>query len=168
MTETAIIQKKIETIVPQVAEENEQIEDTLEKLVSEEIRNKTTFHLNQISQNNISEKSVEISNYLGNHGFIRWFSRVLVQRRAALENSMQLNYVNLLKAINQRNLYSHVTKESYLFLRHLLNNQNEKQNDKNVMKNIGTFIGQITLARNKPIIIKYLNVKNLLTDAFKH
>ena len=30
------------------------------------------------------------------------------------------------------------------------------------MKNIGTFLGQITLARNKPIVIKYLNIKNLL------
>lgn len=71
-------------------------------------------------------------------------------------------YVNLLEHMNKRNLYQVVTKETYVYLKFLLSAKHEKQNEINLMKNIGTFLGQITLARNKPIVIKYLNIKTLL------
>lgn len=34
------------------------------------------------------------------------------------------------------------------------------------MKNLGNWLGQITLARNRPIVLKYLNIKSLLADAY--
>ena len=65
---------------------------------------------------------------------------MLVQKRAALEqNPMQLNYVHLLSKVNKRPLFKRVIKETYIFLRYLLTNKQEKNNEKNLMKNLGTF-----------------------------
>ncbi len=49
--------------------------------------------------------------------------------------------MNLLKSMNKPNLYKLVIKETYIYLRILLNNKQERQNEKNLMKNIGTFLG---------------------------
>ena len=49
--------------------------------------------------------------------------------------------MNLLKSMNKSNLYKLVIKETYIYLRILLNNKQERQNEKNLMKNIGTFLG---------------------------
>lgn len=74
----------------------------------------------------------------GNPNFLKWFARVLVQKRAALEqNHMQANYVQLLSKVNRRPLYKRVTKETYIFLKYLLTNKHEKANEKNLMKNLG-------------------------------
>lgn len=43
--------------------------------------------------------------------------------------------------MNKSNLYKLVIKETYIYLRILLNNKQERQNEKNLMKNIGTFLG---------------------------
>ena len=37
---------------------------------------------------------------------------------------------------------------------------------KNTLKNLGSWLGAITLSRNKPIIMKFLNVKALLIEGF--
>ena len=43
--------------------------------------------------------------------------------------------------MNKSNLYKLVIKETYIYLRILLNNKQERQNEKNLMKIIGTFLG---------------------------
>lgn len=40
------------------------------------------------------------------------------------------------------------------------------QVEKNMVKNLGSWIGQLTLARSKPIALKYMNIKNILVDAY--
>lgn len=35
-----------------------------------------------------------------------------------------------------------------------------------MMKNLGSWIGSITLSRSKPLPTKYINIKNILVDAF--
>jgi CCR4-NOT transcription complex subunit 1 len=36
------------------------------------------------------------------------------------------------------------------------------------LKNLGGWIGQLTLSRNKPICFKYLNIKLLLAESFQY
>jgi CCR4-NOT transcription complex subunit 1 len=74
--------------------------------------------------------------------------------------------------LDKKNLFSLVLKETYYFLRFLLNNVKNSErmvasaNEKNVLKNIGSWLGSITLARNKPIVMKYLNIKSLIADGY--
>lgn len=49
----------------------------------------------------------------------------------------------------------------------LTGSSSKNQQEKNTFKNLGQWLGQLTLARNKPIIMSYLNLKNLLQEAYE-
>ena len=60
-------------------------------------------------------------------------------------------------------------KETYACInRFLILGSHEKilNQTKNILKNLGVWLGLLTLTREKPIVLKYLNIKNLLVDAF--
>lgn len=148
-------------------QEIEKIHESLDELVKEDQRNKTTFYLNQLSNQNMAECVQDISVFSQSPNFTKWFSRTLVQKRAALEAlPMQMTYVHLLAKVNKKLLYNSVILETYLFLKSLLISKKERQNERNLLKNLGSFLGNITLARNRPIVLKYLNLKSLIVEAF--
>ena len=70
-----------------------------------------------------------------------------------------------------------VIKDTYILLNRLLDvdrgpNSSEKSfiqgSDKNIIKNLGSWLGQLTLARNKPIIMKEFDIKALVVDGFEN
>ena len=140
--------------------------------VPEDIKNRITFLLNNLTINNTEEKANEIKVLIDNEVTTRWFASILVIKRAAHDNIMQKNYISLLNKINNKNLFKLVLKETYNCLNKLLlaektqEKTNFQTNEKNVLKHLGSWLGQITLARNKPIVLKYLNIKSLLAEAF--
>ena len=75
-----------------------------------------------------------------------------MQSKSLFKTVISLTYINLAKMLDKLN-----------------NPDKEKPQDgraKNILKNIGRWLGYLTLARNKPIVLKYLNIKQLLIDAF--
>lgn len=81
---------------------------------------------------------------------------------------MQVNYIKFLNAIGNKALFKLVIRKSYYQIFKILsgNGQNSNQG-KNTFKNLGQWLGQLTLARNKPIIMTYLNLKSLLQEAYE-
>jgi CCR4-NOT transcription complex subunit 1 len=72
-----------------------------------------------------------------------------------------------MQKINKKTLFKAVLRESYnIFSKAVTIVTVLGQNEKNNLKNIGSWIGQLTLGRNKPIVMKYLNIKNLLADSY--
>jgi CCR4-NOT transcription complex subunit 1 len=104
---------------------------------------------------------------------LRWFAYMLVHKRVALENTHQnpmiSTYFNLLVKMNKKLLFTVILKETYSCInRFIILGIHEKilNQTKNILKNLGVWLGLLTLAREKPIVMKYLNIKNLLVDAF--
>ena len=78
-------------------------------------------------------------------------------------------YSSLLAKLNKKSLYNVMLKETYACInRFLILGSHEKilNQTKNILKNLGVWLGLLTLTREKPIVLKYLNIKNLLVDAF--
>lgn len=122
---------------------------------------------------NFEEKANEIKPLLESDTNLRWFAWTLVHKRVALENTHQNpmlpTYSALLSKLNKKSLYNVMLKETYACInRFLILGSHEKilNQTKNILKNLGVWLGLLTLSREKPIVLKYLNIKNLLVDAF--
>jgi len=141
--------------------------------VPEEVQNRLTFLLNNLEVNKMDERLGEFRTLLENDHIQKWFSKILVYKRAAQENinlsTMLMNYSALMNKLNKKSLFTQVTKDTYACIHKYLNMplaQCDKVNQrKNILKNLGIWLGQLTLKREKPIVLKYLNLKNLLFDA---
>ena len=130
-----------------------------------------TFHLNSLCANNLQEKAIELKKILEkNDSAQKWLSRTLVFKRVIQETLTKHNYLQLISLLQLKALYKLVLKETYTCIHRLLSLQvagNDKAaiQVKNFLKNLGFWLGHITLARNKPILLKNLNLKVLLTEA---
>lgn len=141
--------------------------------VPEETQNRLIFLLNNLDITRMDEKINELRMLLENDQTQKWFAKILVYKRAAQENinlsTMLTNYCIMLAKINRKSLFNYVLKETYTCIHKYLNMppvQSDKTSQrKNVLKNLGSWLGQLTLKREKPIILKHLNLKNLLFDA---
>lgn len=71
----------------------------------------------------------------------------------------------------QPRLFELVTNTTYDCLRVLLKSVDQavvSTSHRTVLKNLGYWLGQITLARNKPLKGKHMDLKNTLLDAFEN
>lgn len=141
--------------------------------VPEETQNRIIFLLNNLDITKMDEKIGEFRNLLENENTQKWFAKILVHKRAAQENiniaPMLTNYCLMLTKLNKKTIFNFVLKETYACIHKYLSMplaQSDKVNQrKNVLKNLGSWLGQLTLKREKPIILKHLNMKTLLFDA---
>lgn len=120
---------------------------------------------------------MEFRPFLENESIQKWLSWILVNKRVALDNINQNQilscYSVLLAKLNKKSLYSIVLKETYNCISKFLSTSqgvSEKalSQNRNILKNLGFWLGCLTLAREKPIVLKYLNLKALLLDAFQN
>ena len=140
--------------------------------IEEEVQNALTFHLNNLSANNVNEKAVDLRKILeSRENAQKWLARTLIFKRVISETLTKNNYLQLLNLLQLKLLNKQILKETYSCIQKLLalqtsNNEKASMQTKSFLKNMGFWLGQITLSRNKPIILKYLNLKQLITEAF--
>lgn len=80
-------------------------------------------------------------------------------------------YNNFLISIHNEKLDKHIEKETYRNIDILLRSVKKQTissfgGDRQLLKNLGFWLGTITIARDKPILKKDLDLKYLLLDAF--
>jgi CCR4-NOT transcription complex subunit 1 len=63
-----------------------------------------------------------------------------------------------------------MTKDTIFYIRKLLNSENIDKSikEQNVLKNLGSWLGIITLSKNRPILAKDLDMKELIIDAYEN
>uniref|UniRef100_A0A914CS85 CCR4-NOT transcription complex subunit 1 n=1 Tax=Acrobeloides nanus TaxID=290746 RepID=A0A914CS85_9BILA len=133
---------------------------------------RVAFLCNNLSQVNLRQKTEEIKVILRECGenFLRWFAQYLVMKRVTLEQNFQPLYNSFLLSINDENLDRYVKQETFRNIKILLRSDkgNAASNfgDRQLLKNLGLWLGQITISRNKPILTRDLDLKCLLFEAF--
>lgn len=127
---------------------------------AENVQDKILFIINNIARNNLEDKTAELVKLLDKSAF-QWFSNYLVVKRASLEPNYHELYLLLLDAVDSRLLYQHVLRETYLNIQILLNSEKTvtSSQDRGLLKNLGSWLGGMTLARNKPIRHKNIAFK---------
>ena len=106
----------------------------------------------------------------GGDDFIHWLAQYLVMKRVTVEQNFQPLYNLFLITISEEKLDEYVKKETFRNVDILLRSDKRQAvsnfGDRQLLKNLGHWLGIITIGRDKPILAKDLDLKYLLLAAF--
>ncbi|KAI7893233.1 CCR4-Not complex component, Not1-domain-containing protein [Mucor mucedo] len=131
------------------------------------VQDKILFIINNVAENNMTSKVTELSKIL-DPALFQWFSHYLIVKRISLEPNNHELYVHLLDAMQNKVLVSHVLAETFSNILILLNSEKTISNssERSLLKNLGSWLGRLTLAKNKPILHKSIAFRDLLLEAY--
>jgi CCR4-NOT transcription complex subunit 1 len=159
-----VIEKEVfrpKSVIERMAAVNVDVLNTT--LPPESIRDQIHFIVNNIAKSNCEAKSVELRNLLTNDHF-NWFANYLVVKRISTQPNLHSMYLTVLDAINSSNLSKVVLDSVYHNVTKLLQSPNitTSSSERSLLRNLGIWLGQTTLARNKPLLQRRVNLKELL------
>lgn len=130
-------------------------------------RDAIMFIINNIAPSNWSAKSQDLQRLFEDQ-WSRWFAHYFIDVRVALEANRHEIYLQILDALASPVLERHILWETYRKARDLLNSEAtmNSASERTTLKTIAMWLGKITLARNKPIRMKELSVKDLLLQGY--
>ncbi|EFO98457.1 CRE-LET-711 protein [Caenorhabditis remanei] len=140
---------------------------------AEAIVDKISFLFNNLSTTNLVQKKDEVLEMIIEHGegFTRWLSQYIVMKRVSIEQNFQPLYNQFVTAIDNPYLDQCIKRETFRNIRILLRTDKKttvasNYSDRQLLKNLGSWLGAITIARNKPILLNDLDLKSLLLEAY--
>ncbi|XP_061679466.1 CCR4-NOT transcription complex subunit 1 isoform X6 [Syngnathoides biaculeatus] len=143
--------------------------DQTERIVEppENVQEKTAFIFNNLSQSNMTQKVEELKETVKEE-FMPWVSQYLVMKRVSIEPNFHSLYSNFLDTLKNPEFVKMVLTETYRNIKVLLTSDKAAANfsDRSLLKNLGHWLGMITLAKNKPILYTDLEIKSLLLEAY--
>ena len=131
----------------------------------EGIQEKVIFFFNNVSEQNLTTKVMELQQALSERDR-QWFAFILVEQRAKLEPNLQQLYLDVLRLLGDKPLWADVLRETYASVQKLLNAEATMQSptERKNLKSLATWLGSLTIARDKPIKHKYIAFKELLIE----
>ncbi|KAL0088093.1 Not1 transcription factor [Phycomyces blakesleeanus] len=130
------------------------------------VQERVSFLINNLSISNLESKKTELEQLLQEPTW-GWFSHYLVVRRVTIEPNNHELYATLLKSLQKSSLIDNVVEETFDNIRILIQSDNNiETTNRDMLKNLGSWLGRMTLARNRPIRHKDLSFKGLLLDAY--
>ncbi|XP_054632170.1 CCR4-NOT transcription complex subunit 1 isoform X6 [Dunckerocampus dactyliophorus] len=143
--------------------------DQTERIVEppENVQEKIAFIFNNLSQSNMTQKVEELKETVKEE-FMPWVSQYLVMKRVSIEPNFHSLYSNFLDTLKNPEFVKMVLTETYRNIKVLLTSDKAAANfsDRSLLKNLGHWLGMITLAKNKPILYTDLEIKSLLLEAY--
>ncbi|KAL2119748.1 hypothetical protein VTJ04DRAFT_6709 [Mycothermus thermophilus] len=133
---------------------------------SEEVQGKVQFVLNNLTENTVQSMSKELRDMLEvkHH---QWFASHLVEERAKMQPNYHHVYLELVKQFEDKTLWDEVLRQTFVSVARMLNSELTMQNstERTHLKNLGGWLGLLTLARDKPIKHKNIAFRQLLIEA---
>jgi CCR4-NOT transcription complex subunit 1 len=142
-------------------------DEAIQEEPQEAVRDKVLFIVNNVAANNIQNKAKELVSILDKK-YYRWFAGYIVGQRAKLEPNYHSLYINMLQILGSKGLELYFVKVTYSQIVKLINNPDTPgtPEKRNLLKNLGQWLGRLLLARNKPILHKNIAFKKLLCEGF--
>ena len=125
------------------------------------------FVINQIAPSNYDVKAQDLLNLFENQ-YSRWFAHYFIDVRVSLEQNRHEIYMRLLELLKSPLFERHVLWETYRKARDLLNSEASinSASERTTLKTIAKWLGRLTLARDKPVKMRELSIKDLLIQGF--
>jgi CCR4-NOT transcription complex subunit 1 len=135
----------------------------------EEVSDRILFIVNNLAPSNFDVKLAEMRD-LFNDAFSRWFAHYLVDQRISTEPNNHQLYLRFLDALDRATLSKFVLQETFVKSASMLNAERTIQSsaERAILKNVGTWLGTITLARDQPIKHKNVSFKDLLIEGYEN
>ncbi len=160
-------------------EEMLESEDVTSCAPSNETKEAIQFIMNTMGRDNFAEKLENAKGLIGaNNVVLKWFIYQILIRRVS-QQVVSTIYIDLLKGFGIKECIPLTINLSFEILRKCLAIDEEKmgqvvqsaQGQHNILRhylmNLGTFIGCITIASNRPILTKEFDLKQLLIESIE-
>ncbi|KIW46905.1 uncharacterized protein PV06_02526 [Exophiala oligosperma] len=134
----------------------------------QKVQEKILFVINNLSKDNMSSKLADLRDSF-NPEHYQWFASYLVEQRARLEPNNQEMYFQFINMVNDNLLTSEVIRETYVSIVKLMSSEStiNSTQERGHLKNLGGWLGSLTLAQNKPIKHKNIYFVDLLVEGFE-
>ncbi|KAI9792818.1 MAG: hypothetical protein M1816_001550 [Peltula sp. TS41687] len=135
---------------------------------SEDVQDRVLFALNNLSEHNLESKIRDLTDALQERDY-RWFAGYLVAERAKMQPNFHKLYLDMLGHLDNKRLWDQVLRETYVGVVRMLNAQAtlDSSTERAHLKNLGGWLGSLTLARNRPIKFKNISFVDLLIEAYE-
>lgn len=134
----------------------------------EEIQDAIHFIVNNVTKTNYHLKGVEMKTVLAKQ-YVQYFCHYLVVRRVSKEPNNLKMYSKFLNAIGSTPVRKRMLEQTYEKIHVVLASENliTSSPEITLLKHLGCWLGILTLAQNKPILAKKLNLKKLIVEAYQ-
>lgn len=133
----------------------------------EALQDKIGFVFNNLSQLNLQTKCDELREIVTEE-YWPWMAQYLVMKRASIELNFHTLYSNFLDVLKIPELNLMVLQETFRNIKVLLRSDKGIANfsDRSLLKNLGHWLGMLTLAKSRPILQVDIDLKALLAEAY--
>ena len=133
----------------------------------ESVQEAISFVLNNISPDNLEEKLEAVEEALKEE-YHQWFARQLVDNRAKTQPNYHHLYLDIIEKLESRPLMSEILRTTYACAIKMLNAEStiNSSMERTYLKNIGSWLGLLTIAKDKPVKHKNIYFRDLLLEAF--
>lgn len=148
-------------VIEKMAQINVDVNST--NMPTENIRDQISFIVNNIAKANCEAKSIELRSLLQQEHY-GWFANYLVVKRISTQPNLHSLYLTLLELLDSNELSNIVLDSAYHNVTKLLQSPNitTSSSERSLLRNLGIWLGQVTLAHNKPLLQRRINLKELL------
>lgn len=132
----------------------------------DEEQGKIQFVLNNITEATLQSMCHELRSMV-DPKHQQWFASHLVEERAKMQPNYHRVYLELVRFFEDKSLWREVLRETYISVSRMLNSEATMQNstERTHLKNLGGWLGLLTLARDRPIKHRNIAFKQLLMEA---
>jgi CCR4-NOT transcription complex subunit 1 len=132
------------------------------------VADRLNFIINNSTDNNINVKVREAKEIL-EPKYFKWLANQLVVKRICTQPNYHQTYLKFMTALKMDGFEDAVLECTYENIRKLLSSDKIQTStqDRSLLKNIGSWLGMITLARDRPVLARCLDLKELLYMAFE-
>lgn len=125
------------------------------------------FLVNNLTITNVDVKAKELANLVPRE-FYPWFANYLVVKRAAQEPNFHAVYVMLVEKWGDRSLRQNLVTITVHYCKVMLGSKLLKSNssERTLLKNLGAWLGKLTLGCNRPVLQKDIDVKAKIISAY--
>ncbi len=138
------------------------------KAPNEKETDKIFFIMNNLTPVNVESKAKELRPIICPE-YLNWFANYLVVKRAAQEPNLHPTYIKLLDTMDHKDLNKLMIHTVHYYAKALLESDRAitQTNERTLIKQLGTWLGLLTFAKNKPILAKHMDLKAMITDAYQ-
>lgn len=136
----------------------------------DQILDRVQFLINNLSISNCAEKANDLRDILERRYF-PWLGNYLVVKRISTQPNFHTMYLCFIDSLGEygKGLVDAIIASVYVNVGKLLRSQKitTSTSERSLLKNLGSWLGQITLARNRPILQIMLDCKELLFQGYE-
>ncbi|CAM0956224.1 unnamed protein product [Alopecurus aequalis] len=142
--------------------------DTSVEAPPSEVQDKIFFMINNISTSNLEAKAKEF-NEVFQEQYYPWFAQYMVMKRASIEPNFHDLYLKFFDKVNSKLLNKEMVNATYENCKALLQSDLIKSSseERSLLKNLGSWLGKLTIGRNQTLRAKEIDPKILIVEAYE-